>query len=258
MFDTDIDQKSNDDEKPGKELDNISNFSENVVDVLNRPKTSTSVRNLANTPDKINRTMLLDDKNSEIDIMSEKNYQEIDSKPKTLEVEIEDKKTVILENKYQRIPYIYKVIEVANHGKKPLVLSPREELSKDNRFRNSKSFKNPTRPKTSTGVFTRNFSMNPKPPRPETAAGSRNDNNSEPYTLVDFQRELQKLSETRPNSQQSLFADKFSQNLNLQSSFEPTDEQQGLFVKKVVPQPTERYDVRIVEGHWKDQLINRG
>lgn len=161
--------------------------------------------------------------------------------------------------------FIHKVIEVKNVGKKPIIMDTSDQQANNlpiaNKFRPSKS-----RPKT-TNIQSKDETTNKSNKTVRQRAGTAPINmdsrtktppnqtlneNEHHYLLQDYHQELLMLSQDKkPNT----------------GTTSQSNQPQKL-IKPVIAQPVETEvlhtnlnsfdDVKLVEGHWKDQLLNRG
>ena len=160
-------------------------------------------------------------------------------------------KSVVAEVKTAKPTYRCKVIEVENFGKEPIV-EGYDQILPTTRVKSSNS--KLSRAKTASLRQKRSESQFTKQQRAQTAAKATANESAEfHYTLTDYHRELQLASPdkkpiTQTSSQLEL-AERFLRKVNLQ----PNEFQKSADTNS---EPRE-LDVKIVEGHWKDHLLNR-
>ena len=174
---------------------------------------------------------------------------------------------------HRSIPNIHKVIEVKNIGKRSIIIEPFEnqnQIIAHNKFRPTKNSLKSARPRTSAN----------KPTNPNDPAGKLNASKlragtapvssegrsksflnvnsalNKPaenhYTLSDYHKELLMMSQDKKaitgTTSQLALAEKLN-NRPLCSNIET----------EVLQTNTNSFgDVKLVEGNWKDQLLNRG
>ena len=160
-------------------------------------------------------------------------------------------KSVVTEVKTVKPTYRCKVIEVENFGKEPIV-EGYDQILPTTRVKSSNS--KLSRAKTASLRQKRSESQFTKQQRAQTATKAASNESAEfHYTITDYHRELQLASPdkkpiTQTSSQLEL-AERFLRKVNLQTNeFQKSTETNS---------DSRELDVKVVEGHWKDHLLNR-